>query len=168
MHKKHSHMKEMLAKSFKREKEWEKKKAEDQEMFMYKLEDKHEKWDKVKTNKKALDTQFNIKMNNVSRKYNEKQQQVEKNRFEFTNQKRNLTVDNQGSNANLDYPMNRTATASQHKLTFDKGSRMLSATTRALDRIQLDEEIQLRLGKVKEKMQRAEMQKIEELHKKVG
>lgn len=61
---------------------------------------------------------------------------MEKNRSEFTNQKRNLTVENSGSNAQLDYPMNRTATASQHKLTFDKGaSRMLSATTRALDRI---------------------------------
>jgi len=33
---------------------------------------------------------------------------------------------------------------------------MLSATTRALDRIQLDEDIQMRLGKVKEKIQRAE------------
>lgn len=45
---------------------------------------------------------------------------------------------------------------------------MLSATTRALDRIQLDEDIQMRLGKVKEKIQRAEQQKLEELHKKIG
>lgn len=112
MHKKHSQMKAMLAKSFKKEKEMEKKQAEDREMLMYKLEDKHERFDKVKTNKKALDSQFNIKMNGVSKKYNEKQMQVEKNRSEFTNQKRNLTVEHSGSNAALDYPLNRTATAS--------------------------------------------------------
>jgi len=65
-------MKAMLAKSFKKEKEMEKKQAEDRELLMYKLEDKHERFDKVKTNKKALDSQFNIKMTGVSKKYNEK------------------------------------------------------------------------------------------------
>lgn len=40
-------MKAMLAKSFKKEKEMEKKQAENQEEFMYKLEDKKERFDKV-------------------------------------------------------------------------------------------------------------------------
>lgn len=65
-------MKAQLAKSFKKEKEWEKKQAEDNENRMYELEEKHEKYDKVKTNKKALDYQFNTKMNNVVKNYQEK------------------------------------------------------------------------------------------------
>ena len=52
---------------------------------MYELEEKHEKYDKVKTNKKALDSQFNVKMNNVFKTYQEKQSKVEKNRTEFNN-----------------------------------------------------------------------------------
>ena len=75
----------MLAKSFKKEKEWEKKQAEDNENRMYELEEKHEKYDKVKTNKKALDSQFNVKMNNVVKNYQEKQLKVQKNRTEFNN-----------------------------------------------------------------------------------
>lgn len=49
-------MKAMLAKSFKKEKDIEKKIDEEKELRMYKLEDRMEKLDKVKQTKKALDS----------------------------------------------------------------------------------------------------------------
>ena len=59
MNKKHSHMKAMLAKSFKKEKEWDKKQDEVKELRQFEKEDRMEKLEKVKQTKKALDSQFN-------------------------------------------------------------------------------------------------------------
>ena len=142
MHRKQADMKAMLAKGFKKEKNLQKQREDIALERGYKLDDKHEHYEAVKTRKKELDSKFNIKMAAENKKTNERQNIVLQNRMNQTAARRNITVDNAlaGSNSQLDYPMGGTMN-SQQKLNYQSKLRMQSATTRALNTISDSEHI---------------------------
>ena len=72
MHRKQADMKAMLAKGFKKEKNLQKQQEDLALERGYRVDDKHEHYEAVKTRKKELDSKFNVKMNAVNKKYNER------------------------------------------------------------------------------------------------
>ena len=104
-------------------------------------------------------------MMQANKKYNERQNVVNQNRMAYAS-KRNVTVDGANplinSNSQLEYAMGGTMTSN---MNFNQQSkiRMQSAQARALDRINDSEEIQVKLEEVQEKINKAEIKKIDEL-----
>ena len=73
MHRKQADMKAMLAKGFKKEKNMQKQQQDLALERGYRVDDKHEHYEAVKTRKKELDSKFNVKMQQNNKKYNERQ-----------------------------------------------------------------------------------------------